>query len=114
MVRWDDKLPIYLQLKEKISAAIIDGSLQEGVTLPSIRQVSADYQVNPITVSKAYQLLVDSGVIDKRRGVGMFVKDGAQAILLRAERSRFLSDEWPNIIQKIKRLGIAIEELPND
>lgn len=112
MVRWDDKLPIYLQLKEKISAAIIDGSLQEGVTLPSIRQVSADYQVNPITVSKAYQLLSDSGVIDKRRGVGMFVKDGAQAILLQVERKQFLSDEWPSIADKMRRLGITMEDLP--
>ena len=105
MVSWNNKQPIYLQLKENISAAIIDGSLQEGAPLPSIRQISGDYQVNPITVSKAYQILSDIHVIEKRRGIGMFVSPGAQNLLLEIERGQFLEIEWPLIAGKIKRLG---------
>lgn len=111
MVSWNNTQPIYLQLKEKISAAIIDGSLQEGAPLPSIRQMSGDYQVNPMTVSKAYQMLSDANIIEKRRGIGMFVSNGAQHVLLKLEREQFIATEWPTIALKIKRLGLSIGEL---
>ena len=111
MIHWNDKEPIYIQIRDMISSAIIEGSLAEGDTLPSVRSFSSDYQVNPITVSKAYQELVDLGVVAKKRGIGMFVSLGAAAILLETERGRFMEDEWPAIKLKMKRLGIGLEEL---
>lgn len=111
MIHWNDKEPIYIQIRDMISSSIIDGSLAEGDVLPSVRCFSSDYQVNPITVSKAYQELVDLGVVAKRRGIGMFVSPGAASLLLSTERGRFLKEEWPRIEQKIKRLGINLEEL---
>jgi GntR family transcriptional regulator len=111
MTSWNDKQPIYLQLKARIAAAIMDGSYAEGEAIPSIRQVSGQYQINPLTVSKAYQTLVDDGVIEKRRGIGMYVKLGAKECLLNSEKQRFLEEEWPEIQMRIKRLGIGVEEL---
>ncbi|MDF1654388.1 MAG: GntR family transcriptional regulator [Coxiellaceae bacterium] len=110
-MQWNNKQPIYQQLKDKIAVAIMDGSLQEGEAIPSIRQVSADYAVNPITVSKAFQGLVDDEVIEKRRGLGMYVKQGAQKALLKLEKQRFIQQEWPQIKQRISQLGFDVAEL---
>ena len=110
-MQWNNNSPIYLQIKEKIIAAIIDQAMLEGDAIPSIRQISAEYQINPITVSKAYQLLVDDGVLEKRRGLGMFVMDGARAQLLQQQKQQFLLDEWPALKEKLKRLGLSLEEL---
>lgn len=109
--RWDDNQPIYWQLRERTVAAIIDGTLPEGQPLPSVRQVAVDFQVNPLTVSKAYQSLVDDNLVEKRRGVGMFVRTGARRQLLESERQRFLNEEWPRLAEKIRQLGLTLEEL---
>ncbi len=109
--RWDDNQPIYWQLREKTVAAIIDGTLAEGQPLPSVRQVAVDFQVNPLTVSKAYQSLVEDNLVEKRRGVGMFVRDGARSRLLASERQRFLAEEWPRLADKIRQLGLSLDEL---
>lgn len=110
-MEWNSKLPIYQQLQSLIAAAILDEHLNEGDAIPSIRQISADYAVNPLTVSKAVQGLVDDGIVEKRRGLGMYVKPGARAQLLQIERERFMRDEWPEIQARIKRLGIDVSEL---
>ena len=110
-MRWNDKQPIYQQLRDKIVAAIMDGSYAEGDMIPSIRQISSDYQINPLTVSKAYQGLVADQVIEKRRGMGMIVKKGAQKNLSASEKKQFLKTEWPDIKKKIQSLSIDIEEL---
>lgn len=109
--QWDDNQPIYWQLRERTVAAILDGTLEEGQPLPSVRQVAVDFQINPLTVSKAYQSLVDDRLVEKKRGVGMFVCPGARAQLLASERDRYLSDEWPRQADKIRQLGLDLEEL---
>lgn len=109
--RWDDNQPIYWQLREKTVAAILDGTLKEGQPLPSVRQVAVDFQINPLTVSKAYQSLVDDELVAKRRGVGMFVQEGARRKLLESERNRFLNEEWPRLAERIEQLGLSIEDL---
>lgn len=109
--RWDDNQPIYWQLRERTVAAILDGTLAEGEPLPSVRQVAVDFQVNPLTVSKAYQSLVDDKLVEKRRGVGMFVCSGARRQLLASERDHFLNEEWPRLAEKIRQLGLSLEEL---
>ncbi|MGY6554729.1 MAG: GntR family transcriptional regulator [Wenzhouxiangella sp.] len=109
--RWDDNQPIYWQLRERTVAAILDGTLAEGEPLPSVRQVAVDFQVNPLTVSKAYQSLVDDRLVEKRRGVGMFVCNGARRQLLASEREHFLNEEWPRLAEKIRQLGLSLEEL---
>ena len=103
---WNDSQPIYRQLRERVAAMILDGTLREGEALPSVRQVSAECRVNPITVLKAYQELVDEGLVEKRRGVGMFVASGASTRLLSRERERFLNETWPEIQDTIRRLGL--------
>ncbi len=108
---WDDNQPIYWQLREKTVAAILDSTLQEGQALPSVRQVAVDFQVNPLTVSKAYQSLVDDDLIEKRRGVGMFVREGARARLLASERERFLNEEWPRLANRLEQLGLTLDDL---
>ncbi len=110
-VTWNDNVPIYRQLRERVVAMILDGTLNEGDALPSVRQVAADYQINPLTVSKAYQELVDEQLVEKRRGLGMFVTDGARQTLLRSERERFLREEWPLLAERIQRLGLDIGQL---
>ncbi|HLS06083.1 MAG TPA: GntR family transcriptional regulator [Wenzhouxiangella sp.] len=110
-MHWDPNLPIYQQLRDKTVAAILDGTLAEGEALPSVRQVAVDFKVNPLTVSKAYQSLVDDDLIEARRGVGMFVREGAQARLLKSERRHFLETEWPRLAERIQQLGLSIEEL---
>ncbi|MEE4637178.1 MAG: GntR family transcriptional regulator [Wenzhouxiangella sp.] len=109
--QWDDNQPIYWQLRERTVAAILDGTLKEGEPLPSVRQVAVDFQINPLTVSKAYQSLVDDELVEKRRGVGMFVCPGAGARLLASERERYLAEEWPRQAEKIRQLGLSLEEL---
>lgn len=112
MVReWNDAQPIYRQLRDRMVAMILDGELGEGDPLPSVRAVSAEYRVNPLTVLKGYQQLVDEGLVEARRGLGMFVKDGAGKLLLHAERERFLKEEWPRVRETIERLGLSAEEL---
>lgn len=112
-IHWDDTQPIYLQLRDKVLNMILDGSLQEGDALPSVRNISAEYQLNPITVSKAYQLLVESELAEKRRGLGMFVTEGAKQKLLKQEREQFLTVEWPALLKKIERLQISLDDLFN-
>lgn len=111
--RWDDSQPIYLQLRELTVARILDGSLQEGDALPSVRNLAVELQLNPITVSRAYQLLVDEGLVEKRRGVGMYVRSGVRELLLARERQRFLEQEWPRVLGHIQRLGIEPQQLLN-
>jgi len=109
---WNDSQPIYWQLKERTVAMILDGTLAEGEPLPSVRTVASDFQLNPITVSKSYQALVDEGLVEKRRGLGMFVCEGARKSLVASERSKFLNEEWPAMLSRIEQLGLDIEDLP--
>lgn len=108
---WNDSQPIYRQLRDRVVAMILEGALNEGDALPSVRTVSSDYRVNPLTVMKGYQQLVDEGLVETRRGLGMYVKEGARKLLLTGERQRFLSEEWPRIRATIQRLGLTTEEL---
>jgi len=111
---WNDNQPIYRQLRERVVAMILDGVLNEGDPLPSVRTVSADYRLNPLTVLKAYQELVDEGLVETRRGLGMFINTGARTLLLGAERQKFLKEDWPRIRKTITRLGLKPEELLDD
>jgi len=108
---WNDSQPIYRQLRDRVVAMILEGVLKEGDPLPSVRNVSAEYRVNPLTVLKGYQELVDEELVEKRRGLGMFVKDGARNLLLRGEREKFLAEEWPRVHATIQRLGLKAEDL---
>jgi GntR family transcriptional regulator len=108
---WNDNQPIYRQLRDRVVAMILDGVLKEGDPLPSVRTVAAEYRVNPLTVLKGYQQLVDDELVEKRRGLGMFVKGGARKMLLHGEREKFLSEDWPRVYQTIQRLGLKAEEL---
>jgi len=110
---WNDSQPIYRQLRDLIVAMILDGALKEGDPLPSVRTVAADYRLNPLTVLKAYQELVDEGLVETRRGLGMFVKTDARSLLLEAEREKFLSEDWPRIRETMQRLGLKPEDLPS-
>jgi len=109
--RWNDVEPIYWQLKERTIAMILDGTLAEGDALPSVRTVASNFQLNPITVSKSYQALVDEGLVEKRRGLGMFVREGAHAQLIASERERFLKKEWPATLSRIEQLGLDVNDL---
>ena len=108
---WDDNQPIYRQLRDMVVAMILDDALAEGDPLPSVRQVAADYRINPITVLKAFQQLVDEELVEKRRGVGMFVRTGARKAALQSERDKFLREEWPRIVKSIERLGLEPDQL---
>jgi GntR family transcriptional regulator len=108
---WNDSQPIYRQLRDRVVAMILDGVLNEGDALPSVRNVAAEYRVNPLTVLKGYQQLVDEKLVETKRGLGMFVNDGARKVLLQAERQRFLKEEWPKVRTTIQRLGLDVEEL---
>jgi len=110
---WNDSQPIYRQLRDRVVAMILDGVLKEGDPLPSVRNVAAEFRVNPLTVLKGYQQLVDEELVEKRRGLGMFVRVGARDVLMRDEREKFLSDEWPRIQETIQRLGLKAAELLN-
>ena len=108
---WNDSQPIYRQLRDRVVAMILDGVLKEGDPLPSVRSVAADYRVNPLTVLKGYQELVEEGLVESRRGLGMFINAGAPKLLLELERQKFLSEEWPRISATIQRLGLKAAEL---
>ena len=108
---WNDSQPIYRQLRDRVVAMILDGVLSEGDALPSVRSVSAEYRVNPLTVMKGYQQLVDEGLVEKRRGRGMFVTPGARAQLMKGEKQRFLEIDWPRVLVTIDRLGLDPAEL---
>ena len=110
---WNDNQPIYRQLRDRVVAMILDGVLKEGDPLPSVRNVAAEYRVNPLTVLKGYQQLVDEGLVETRRGLGMFINMGARTMLLQGERKKFLGEEWPRIQATILRLGLKAEELLN-
>ena len=108
---WNDQQPIYRQLRDRVVALILDGLLSEGDPLPSVRNVAAEYRLNPITVLKAYQELVDEQLVETKRGRGMFINAGARNLLLQAEREKFLAEQWPRIHATIRRLGLTPEEL---
>jgi len=108
---WNDSQPIYRQLRDRVVAMILDGVLKEGDPLPSVRNVAAESRVNPLTVLKAYQELADEQLVETRRGLGMFVNSGARNLLLKGERQKFLTEEWPRIATTIERLGITPKEL---
>src|SRR5437879_11965640 len=107
---WNDSQPIYRQLRDRVVAMILDGLLNEGDPLPSVRNVAAEYRVNPLTVLKAYQQLVGEELVETRRGLGMLVKGGARDLLLKAARQKFLTDRWPAIAATIQRLGLRPQE----
>jgi GntR family transcriptional regulator len=108
---WNDNQPIYRQLRDRVVAMILDGVLKEGDPLPSVRNVAAEYRLNPLTVLKGYQQLVDEGLVETRRGRGMFINAGARDLLMQGERQKFLAEEWPRIHATIQRLGLRPEEL---
>jgi GntR family transcriptional regulator len=109
--QWDGSLPIYRQLRDRVVAMILEGVLKEGDPLPSVRSVAAEFRLNPLTVLKGYQQLVAEQLVEKRRGRGMFVSDGARKALMKDERQRFLEDEWPRVYATIQRLGLDAREL---
>jgi len=109
--QWDDSVPIYRQLRDRVVAMILEGVLKEGDPLPSVRNVAAEFRLNPLTVLKGYQQLVDENLVEKRRGRGMYVNSGAGAALLKDERQRFLDDEWPRVLTTIQRLGLSVTDL---
>jgi GntR family transcriptional regulator len=108
---WNDNQPIYRQIRDRVVAMILDGVLREGDLLPSVRNVAAEYRVNPLTVLKGYQQLVDERLVESRRGRGMFINEGARDLLLQSERQKFLAEEWPKINTTIQRLGLTPREL---
>ena len=109
--QWDDSVPIYRQLRDRVVAMILEGALKEGDPLPSVRSVAAEFRLNPLTVLKGYQQLVDEQLVEKRRGLGMFVSVGASKALMKDERQRFLDEEWPKVYATIQRLGLSATEL---
>ena len=108
---WNDSQPIYRQLRDRVVAMILDGLLGEGDALPSVRNVAAEYRVNPLTVLKGYQQLVEEQLVEKRRGLGLFINAGARDLLMRGERQRFLTEQWPAIHATIQRLGLTARDL---
>jgi GntR family transcriptional regulator len=110
-ITWNDNTPIYRQLRDRVVAMILDEVLKTGDALPSVRQVAAEFQLNPITVSKAYQELVEEQLVDKRRGLGMYITEGARVQLLKSERERFLREEWPALRERLVRLGLDLQAL---
>jgi GntR family transcriptional regulator len=111
MHEWNESQPIYRQLRDRVVAMILDGVLKEGDPLPSVRNVAAEYRVNPLTVLKSYQELVDEQLVETKRGLGMFVNAGARNLLLKGERRKFLAEEWPRVAATIQRLGLTPREL---
>ncbi|MCZ6912946.1 MAG: GntR family transcriptional regulator [Proteobacteria bacterium] len=112
--KWNEDLPIYRQLRDRVVAMILEGVLSDGDALPSVRNVAAEYRLNPLTVLKGYQELVDEGLVEKKRGRGMFINDGAHKQLLKDERQRFVQKEWPKIVETINRLGLDPDDLLKD
>ncbi len=112
--KWNEDLPIYRQLRDRVVAMILEGVLNDGDALPSVRNVAAEYRLNPLTVLKGYQELVDEGLVEKKRGRGMFINDGARKQLLKDERQRFVQKEWPKVVETINRLGLDPDDLLKD
>ena len=112
--KWNEDLPIYRQLRDRVVAMILEGVLGDGDALPSVRNVAAEYRLNPLTVLKGYQELVDEGLVEKKRGRGMFINDGARKQLLKDERQRFVQKEWPKVVETINRLGLDTGDLLKD
>ena len=110
-LEWNDSQPIYRQLRDRVVDMILDGVLKDGDPLPSVRNVAAEFRVNPLTVLKSYQELVDQELVERRRGLGMFVKTGARDVLLKGERQKFLTEQWPRIHATIQRLGLTADDL---
>lgn len=110
-ITWHDKSPIYRQLSDRLRDLILEGVFQNGDSLPSVRQIASEHRINPITVSKAFQMLVEDGLVEKRRGLGMYVSDGASEQLIEDERRRFLDEELPEFKEKAERLGFTLERL---
>jgi GntR family transcriptional regulator len=110
-LEWNDNQPIYRQVRDRVVAMILDGVLREGDPLPSVRNVAAEYRVNPLTVLKGYQQLVDEQLVESKRGRGMFINAGARELLLAGERQKFLAEEWPRVSATIQRLGLTPQEL---
>mgnify|MGYP005991046273 CR=1 FL=1 len=108
---WDNDTPIYVQLYQTVVSRILDGMLKEGEALPSVRNVAAEYQLNPVTISKAYQMLQDENIVEKQRGIGLFIIEGSKSKILQRERTSFLKQEWPKVIKKIERLELSVEQL---
>ncbi|MDQ2780135.1 MAG: GntR family transcriptional regulator [Pseudomonadota bacterium] len=108
---WNDRQPLYQQLADRLSAQLLDGEPREGEAMPSVRALAGRYMLNPLTVNRALQALDDGGLLENRRGVGFFVNAGARARLRKAERQRFLSEEWPQLRTRLRRLGIGADEL---
>lgn len=108
---WHDNAPIFRQLKARVVEMMLDGVLSPGDPLPSVRQIAAEFQLNPITVSRAYQELADEQLVEKRRGIGMYMVEGAREKLLETERNRFLHEEWPAIVERMTRLGLNTSDL---
>jgi len=108
---WNTDTPIYIQLYQQVIKRILDGNVEEGEALPSVRNVAAEYRLNPVTISKAYQMLQDEHIVEKQRGKGLFVMPGVKGKILERERESFLSNEWPAILQQIKRLKLSTEQL---
>ena len=108
---WDTDTPIYVQLYQTVVKRILDGNLSEGEALPSVRNVAAEYRLNPVTISKAYQMLQDQQIVEKQRGIGLFIVRGVKEKILARERSSFLTQEWPRILQQIQRLQLSAEQL---
>lgn len=111
-ITWNNKEPIYLQLRDRLVALIMDGVFPEGDALPSVRQIAGEQRINPITVSRAFQILVDEELVEKKRGLGMYVVKGAKDKLAKLERQKFLIEEWPQIASRIERLGLELDDLP--
>ena len=112
--KWNEDLPIYRQLRDRVVAMILEGVLSDGDALPSVSNVAAEYRLNPLTVLKGYQELVDEGLVEKKRGRGMFINDGARKQLLKDERQRFVQKEWPKVVETINRLGLDPDALLKD
>ena len=108
---WNDSEPIYRQIRDRVVAMILDGVLKEGDPLPSVRNVAAEYRVNPLTVLKGYQQLVDEGLVETKRGRGMFINAGTRDLLMQGERQKFVAEQWPRVYETIQRLGLTWEEL---
>lgn len=111
---WSETTPIYVQLRERVLAQILEGAIKPGDALPSVRQVAGELAINPLTVSKAYQTLADEGVVEKRRGLGLYVMDGADRDVRVRERERFLNEEWPQVVARIRRLDLSADTLLRD
>jgi GntR family transcriptional regulator len=111
MASWNDTQPIFVQIRQRLIEMILKGTIPEGEALPSVRQISMDLSVNPLTVTKAYEALVDLGVVEKKRGMGMYVAEGARKTLLAHEREKFLAEEWPRIKAQIEALGLDVSDL---